>query len=69
VANFFNERYQVNLNKNSTFAQLTEEATVTQQTETFTGVIVDVQTGSGFLAIYLPQTRTAMERSIGADCV
>lgn len=43
VTNFFNERYQVNLNKNSTVAQLTEEITVTQQTETFTGVIVDVR--------------------------
>jgi replication factor A1 len=49
VSNFFNERYQVNLNKNSTVSQLTEEVTVTQQTETFTGVIVDVQTGSGLI--------------------
>lgn len=49
VTNFFNERYQVNLNKNSTVAEITDEITVAQQTETFTGVIVDVQTGSGLI--------------------
>jgi replication factor A1 len=49
VTNFFNERYQVNLNKNSTVAEITDEITVARQTETFTGVIVDVQTGSGLI--------------------
>jgi replication factor A1 len=31
VTNFFNERHQVNLNKNSTVAQLTQEVAVTQR--------------------------------------
>lgn len=49
VTNFFNDRYQVKLNKNTTIVQLTEDVTVVQQTEDFTGAIVNIQSGSGLI--------------------
>ena len=49
VTNLYNERFQIKLNKNTTIAQLTEDITVVQQTEEFTGAIVAIQTGSGLI--------------------
>ena len=49
VTNFFNDRYQIKLNKNTTIVQLTEDVTVVQQTEDFVGAIVNIQSGSGLI--------------------
>ncbi len=49
VTNLYNERFQIKMNKNTTVIQLSEDVTVVQQTEDFTGVIVNIQSGSGLI--------------------
>jgi replication factor A1 len=49
VTNLFNDRFQIKLNKNTTFSELAEDVTVVQQTEDFIGAIVNIQSCSGLI--------------------
>lgn len=45
----YNEKYQVNINKNTTIKQLDEDIEVVSRDEVFTGAIVSIQNGSGII--------------------
>ncbi|SES64350.1 replication factor A1 [Methanococcoides vulcani] len=49
VAQEWNDRFEVTLNKNSTIEELDEEVDIGTSSVTFSGVMVDVQSGSGLI--------------------
>jgi len=49
VTNLYNEKFQIKMNKATTITRLTEEITVQQKEEEFTGAIVSIQNGSGLI--------------------
>ncbi len=49
VTNLYNEKFKIELNKNTTIVQMKEDINVKQQEEEFTGAIVSIQPGTGLI--------------------
>ena len=61
VVNEWNGKFQLNMNKSSSVEQLDEDITVGTSTITFTGALVDIQSGSGLIK-RCPQCNRALTK-------